>query len=254
MDLRPLLLAATRRRLRGIESATNATRTKDRDRKSPPTNLSTSLRQGDISVQAEGTGDGRMTLALTNRTKRPLRVVLPPGLIASGATGQMGGMRAVWAVWAVAWVAEWAAVWAAWAVVWAVAWAVVAGMGGGMGGGMMGGGMGGMGGGMGGGMMGGGTMPSSMGMMMLGRLIMSLVGDRDSWDSSSLMSGMMGGMGGGTMGGGGMMGGGGAVNGRGDAGRRDAVDSPDEPAVRQPQAGPDAEFAHPTGLTLAAHT
>ena len=48
-----------------------------------------------------------------------------------------------------------------------------------MGGGM--GGSGGMGGGMGG--MGGGTMPATMGMMMLGRLIMSLVGDSDSWDS-----------------------------------------------------------------------
>ncbi len=52
-----------------------------------------------------------------------------------------------------------------------------------------------------------------MGMMMLGRLIMSLIGDRDSWDQRSLMSGMMmgmgGGMGGGMMGGGmGMMGGG----------------------------------------------
>jgi len=71
---------------------------------------------------------------------------------------------------------------------------------GGMGGGM---GMGGMGGGgMMGGMMGGGTMPASMGMMMLGRLIMSLIGDRDSWDQSSLMSGMMMGMGGGMMGGG----------------------------------------------------
>jgi hypothetical protein len=44
-----------------------------------------------------------------------------------------------------------------------------------------------------------------MGMMMLGRLIMSLVGDKDSWDQSSLMMGMMGGMGGGM--GGGMMGG-----------------------------------------------
>ena len=75
-----------------------------------------------------------------------------------------------------------------------------------------------MGGGMGGGMMGGGTMPATMGMMMLGRLIMSLVGERDSWDTSSLMMGMMGGMGGmgggmGGMGGGmggmgGMMGGG----------------------------------------------
>ena len=54
-------------------------------------------------------------------------------------------------------------------------------------------------------------MPASMGMMMLGQLIMSLVGDRDSWDSSSLMMGMMGGMGGGM--GGGMMGGG--MGGRG---------------------------------------
>jgi hypothetical protein len=84
------------------------------------------------------------------------------------------------------------------------------GMGGGMGG--MGGGMGGMGGGMGGGGMGGGTMPASMGMMMLGRLIMSLVGDRDSWDQRSLMMGMMMGMGGGMMGGG-MMGGMGGMGG-----------------------------------------
>ena len=38
-------------------------------------------------------------------------------------------------------------------------------------------------------MMGGGTMPASMGMMMLGRLIMHLVGDRDSWDQRSLMMG-----------------------------------------------------------------
>jgi hypothetical protein len=67
----------------------------------------------------------------------------------------------------------------------------------------MGGGMGmGMGGGMG--MMGGGTLPASMGMMMLGRLIMMLVGDQDSWNFASLMSGGMGmgGMGMGGMGGG----------------------------------------------------
>jgi hypothetical protein len=145
-----------------------------------PLSLFEAVRQGDVSVKAEGSGDGRMTLSLTNKTKRPLRVVLPPGLIASGATGQFGGMGGMG--------------------------------GGGMGGGGMGGG--GMGGGMGGGgggMMGGGTMPASMGMMMLGRLIMSLVGDRDSWDQSSLMSGMggggMGGMGGGMGGMGGGMGG-----------------------------------------------
>jgi len=62
--------------------------------------------------------------------------------------------------------------------------------------------------------MGGGTLPASMGMMMLGQLIMSLIGDRDSWDQSSLMMGMMGGMGGGMMGGG-MMGGMGGMRGGG---------------------------------------
>jgi hypothetical protein len=161
-------------------------------------------RQGLISVQAEGRGDGRMTVSITNRTSRQLRVVLPPGIIAQGATGQFGGMG---------------------------------GMGGGMGG--MGGGMGGMGGGMGGmggmmggmgggmGMMGGsggmgmrgmggmgrtsGTMPSMMGMMMLSRMIMYFCGDPDSWDMRSLMIGMMGmrGMGGGM----GMMGGMGGMGG-----------------------------------------
>jgi len=87
-------------------------------------------------------------------------------------------------------------------------------------GGMGGMGMGGMGeiggmGGMGGGMMGGGmmarTMPPTMGMMMLARLIMYLCGDYDSWDQRSLSIGMMGmgGMGMGGMGGGmGGMGGG----------------------------------------------
>ena len=49
------------------------------------------LRTGQLAAKAEGTGDGRMTLTLTNRTTRKLRVVLPPGLIASGATGQFGG-------------------------------------------------------------------------------------------------------------------------------------------------------------------
>ncbi len=158
------------------------------------------IQTGQLSVTAEGTGDGRITMSLTNRTNNKLRVVLPPGLIVSGATGQFGGG--------------------------------MGGMGGGMGGGGMGGGMGGggMGGGMGGGGMGGGgmggggmtggmggsrggmgggmgggTMPASMGMMMLGRLIMSLVGERDSWNQASLMSGMMGGMGGGMGGMGGGM-------------------------------------------------
>src|SRR5690348_2135511 len=50
------------------------------------------MRDGSVAVTAEGIGDGRMTVNVTNRTKRQLRVVLPPGLIASGATGQFGGM------------------------------------------------------------------------------------------------------------------------------------------------------------------
>jgi len=84
----------------------------------PATDVLKGLRTGQLAVTAEGTGDGRMTLSTTNRTAHKLRVILPPGLIASGTSGQFGGM-------------------------------------GGMGGGMGGGG-GGMGGGMGGGGMGGG--------------------------------------------------------------------------------------------------
>jgi hypothetical protein len=73
----------------------------------PEMNLLDAMREGLVSAKAEGMGDGRMSLSLTNRSKRQLRVVLPPGIIAQSATGQFGGM-------------------------------------GGMGGGMMGGGMGGM--------------------------------------------------------------------------------------------------------------
>ncbi len=58
----------------------------------PALNLLDAVRDGVVSVEAEGTGDGRMTLSVTNNTKRQLRVVLPPGLVASGATGQFGGM------------------------------------------------------------------------------------------------------------------------------------------------------------------
>ena len=161
-------------------------------------------RSGAITFAAEGTGDGRMTVRLTNNTSRKLKIVLPPGLVATGATGQMGGMGG----------------------------GGMGGMGGGGmggggmgGGGMGGGGMGGGGmggGGMGGGGMGGGggarmlTMPPTMGLMQVGMLIMNLV-EPESWNRASLMSGMggmgggMGGMGGGGMGGGGMggMGGGG---------------------------------------------
>lgn len=49
------------------------------------------IRNGQLSGSAEGTGDGRMILSIRNRTNAPLRVVLPPGLIVSGTTGQFGG-------------------------------------------------------------------------------------------------------------------------------------------------------------------
>ena len=179
----------------------------------PVIDLFTGLRSGELGVQAEGADGGAMTLAVTNRGRRPLRVVLPPGLIASGAAGQFGGggfggggMGGG-----------------------GMGGGGMGGMGGGgMGGGMGGGGMGGGGmggGGMGGGGMGGGggaVMPASMGMMMLGMLIMQLVGEIDSWDPSSLMmgggmmGGGMGGMGGGMGGMGGGMGGmGGGMGGMG---------------------------------------
>ncbi len=62
--------------------------------------------------------------------------------------------------------------------------------------------------------MSGGTMPASMGMMTLGRIIMFLVGDLSSWNFRSLMmGGMMGGMGMGGGMGGGMMGGMGGMGG-----------------------------------------
>ena len=181
-------------------------------------------------MQAEGTGDGRISIAVTNKSDRQLNVVLPPGLVASGATGQFGGGG-------------------------------FGGGGGGMGGGMGGGGMGGggMGGGMGGGGMGGGgmggggmggggmggggmgrggggssgTLPPMFGMRMLAGNIVQLTGDFDSWDLqaqqlsySSGFNGMggggMGGMGGGGMGGmgGGGMGGmgGGGMGGMGGGG------------------------------------
>src|SRR5262249_32680263 len=96
------------------------------EKDAPEINLLDAVRDGLITVRADGKGDGRMTVSLTNRTRRQLRVILPPGLIAQSATGQFGGMGGG-----------------------------MGGMGGGMGG--MGGGMGGMGGGMGGmGGMGGG--------------------------------------------------------------------------------------------------
>src|SRR5271166_2136153 len=130
------------------------------DENIPTYNLLEAISQGLVGVEASGRGDGRMTVSVTNNTKKQLRVVLPPGIIAQGATGQFGGM-------------------------------------GGMGGGMI-----------------ARTMPPTMGMMMLARLIMYLCGDYDSWDQRSLSIGMMG-MGGMGMGGMGMGGMGGGMGGMG---------------------------------------
>src|SRR4051794_1630070 len=107
----------------------------------PSYDLLDAARRGLVTVGAEGTGDGRMTISVKNRSKKQLRVILPPGLIASGASGQFGGMGGG-----------------------------MGGMGGGMGGmGGGGGGMGGMGGGgMGGGGMGGGGMGGRRGRGGLG--------------------------------------------------------------------------------------
>ncbi len=174
----------------GTKSASTSQVIGDPD--TPEFNLLNAMQKGLVSVKAEGRGDGRITVSVTNRTNRPLRVILPPGIVAAGASGQMGGMGGG-----------------------------MGGMGGGMGGmgggGMGGGGMGGRGGGGGMGGMGGmgrssGTMPPMMGMMMLSNIIMYFCGDVASWDRRSLMmgmggGGMMGGMGGGMGGMGGGMGG-----------------------------------------------
>src|SRR5262245_19640900 len=58
----------------------------------PEINLLEGFRSGKLAVKAEGTGDGKMDVIVTNRTHQPLRVVLPPGLVAAGTTGQFGGL------------------------------------------------------------------------------------------------------------------------------------------------------------------
>jgi hypothetical protein len=156
----------------------------------PETNLLDAVRDGLVAVDAEGRADGRMTMSITNKTRRQLRVVLPPGIIAQGATGQFGGIGG--------------------------------GGGGGLGGGgiggggLGGGGLGGGGGGGGGGGMPGmggmggssGTTPPTIGIMMLSRMIMYFCGDPETWDQRSMSIGMMGGGMGGMGGGMGGMGGG----------------------------------------------
>ncbi len=61
----------------------------------PTYNLLDAMRDGLVNVDAEGRDDGRLTMSVTNTSSRKLRVVLPPGLIAQGATGQMGGMMEI---------------------------------------------------------------------------------------------------------------------------------------------------------------
>src|SRR5277367_1457029 len=48
----------------------------------PEYDLLDAVRQGLVGVEAEGRGDGRMTMSVTNKTKRQLSVVLPPGIVA----------------------------------------------------------------------------------------------------------------------------------------------------------------------------
>ena len=158
--------------------------------------LTQGARSGQLAVAAEGMGDGRIAVSVTNKTGHKVRVVLPPGLVAVGVSGQFGGAGGFGG----------------------------GGLGGGgLGGGGLGGGGGGLGGGAGGigggggiggrgGIGGGGsqqlTLPASQGMVMLGRLIMTLVEPTESWNVTSLYSGWFGGVGGGGLGGGGFGGGG----------------------------------------------
>ncbi len=126
----------------------------------PSIDLFEGIRSGALSVSAQGSGDGRMVLSVKNKSSKALRVILPPGLIASGASGQFGGGG--------------------------FGGAGGGGLGGGGLGGGGGGGIGGGGGGIGGGgggigrgagRGGSGTLPATTGMIMLSRLIISFCGD-----------------------------------------------------------------------------
>ncbi len=57
----------------------------------PSIDLFEGIRSGALSVSAEGSGNGRMVLSVKNRRSTALRVVLPPGLLVAGASGQFGG-------------------------------------------------------------------------------------------------------------------------------------------------------------------
>ena len=85
------------------------------DENIPTYNLLEAMSQGLVGVEASGRGDGRMTVSVTNNTKKQLRVVLPPGIIAQGATGQFGGMGGMGGGMG-GMGGGWAVAWAAWAV------------------------------------------------------------------------------------------------------------------------------------------
>ena len=86
----------------------------------PGVGLLDAARSGVVSVEAEGAGGARMTLRVTNRSRKRLKVVLPPGWWPRAPPGR-------WAAWAdsvaVAWAAAWVAAWAAMAA-WVAAWVV----------------------------------------------------------------------------------------------------------------------------------
>ena len=94
----------------------------------PEISLLDAARTGAVTVIAEGRDDGRMTVTVTNRTRRRSALSFPP---ASSPKAQPARWVA-WVEWAAEWVAaawaeEWAAAWAAeWAVEWVVEWAAAA--------------------------------------------------------------------------------------------------------------------------------
>ncbi len=74
------------------QQASGATATKRVDEDPAEVNLLDAMRQGKVSVRATGSNDGRLIVSVHNKSRQPLRVVLPPGIVAQSATGQMGGM------------------------------------------------------------------------------------------------------------------------------------------------------------------
>jgi len=89
---------------RGDESGDQSPRKSDvpatkSDADAPAINLLEALRDGKVSADAEGTGDGRMTLSLTNRTRwgAPRKLVQSkwesPGRVSPGGTHEKAKER-----------------------------------------------------------------------------------------------------------------------------------------------------------------